>query len=596
MATHTDALAEETTHSTQDQDSEFQPFNPDVVGDITVSELYQSATEIKLQKPIIVALAKTNKRDGPTDATEDDTDAIFDEAVCDVAEHCYELAGLEDPPLPPRKLRAALLQEVRGISNYGEFEAYVRDYDSAQLAQFGLQRAYDKSTYRKARDELEECLDGVVPEAAFIAAAALFGNGVPIPTTVQDRYELFYEVGPDAANHPIEARDLALYTMVAELLDIVVEHLDLQRDTNATRDLRSVVGAFARSATDNRSVEEYQRRAHHQFDLGSALAGSTIRNHLSELELYEVREMFDDINQALLDYVINAEGLFAPTMSYDLTDLPTDGPEPDSHPYRTEDGRWQIASLGITDPELEFGFGLRILKSKENRAAKLKKLLRKLAGHTDIGLLMTDREFDGADDIGACRTFAGDDWLIFAQDYSDTDKGNDDFERLREKLEPGKTAVVESAGYSNLNPDVMLVGYSGASEDADTVEPIRAFYTDTVALPDDASAEDIDDAVAETIQELNFTYNQRGKIETLFRLSKNDFDVATESDNVAKQAFYSNMSLLFYNIYKIVNTVPAPNNGLELTTTQKELLAVMQNLAFDGPRQPAAQTYLQDQS
>ncbi|WP_197425451.1 hypothetical protein [Halobacterium sp. CBA1126] len=566
-----------------------------MVGDITVSDLYQSAEEIKLQKPIIVALAKTNKRDGPTDATESDTDAIFDEAVCDVAEHCYELAGLEDPPLPPRKLRAVLLQEVRGISQYGEFEDYVGDYDSAELEQFGLERAYEKSTYRKAKNKLEACLDGVVPEAAFIAATALFGNGVPIPETVQNRYELSYEVGPDAANYPMEARDLALYTLVAELLDIVVEHLDLQRDTNATRDLRTVVGAFARSATDDRSVEEYQQRAHHQFDLSSALKGSTIRNHLSGLELFEVREMFDDINQALLDYVINAEGLVAPTMSYDLTDLATDGEESDSHSYRTEDGRWQIASLGITDPELEFGFGLRILKGRENRAAKLKELLRKLAVHTDIGLLMTDREFDGAEDIGACRLDDNDDWLIFAQDYSDTDKGNDDFERLREKLEPGKTAVVESAGYANLDPDVMLVGYSGATEDDDTIEPIRAFYTDTVALPDDASAESAEE-VAETIQDLNFTYNQRAKIETLFRLSKNDFDVATESDNVAKQAFYTNMSMLFYNLYKIVNTVPAPNSGLELTTTQKELLAVIQNLAFDGPRQPAAQTHLQDQS
>lgn len=596
MATHTDGMADETDHATQDRVSEFQSLNAEVVGDITARDLYQSVEEINLQKPIILALAKTNKRDEFTDSPADDTDTIFDEAVCDVAHRCFELAGLEDQPIPSHHLPALLLQEVRDISGYGDLADYIDDYASAQLAQFGLQRTYDQSTYRKARNKLDdEGPADVVAEAAVIAANALFANGVPVPATVQNRYNLSYEVDPDASAFPVEARDLALYTMTAELLDIVVEHLDFNRDPNKSRDLRSVVGAFARAATDERSIEEYHHRARHQFGLDTALKGSTIRSHIGKLDHPEVKEMFDDIHQALLGYVIDSEGLSAPTMSYDITKI-QGGTEPDSHPYRREDGKWEIASLGITDPDLEFAVGHRILKSNSSRHSELKNLLRNLAAHTDVGLLMTDRGFDGAADIVACRTFAEDDWLIFGQDYSDTDQGNDDFERLREKLEPGKTAVVEGAGYSNLNPPVKLIGYSGASEDDDSIEPFRAFYTNIEVKPADERGQTDTDEAAETIQELNFTYNQRSKIETMFRLSKNDFDVATDSKRTAQKAFYYNMSLVFYNVYKIVNTVPAPNNGLEITTSQKELLAVMENLAFGGPRQPAAQTYLQDQS
>ena len=74
-------------------------------------------------------------------------------------------------------------------------------------------------------------------------------------------------------------------------------------------------------------------------------------------------------------------------------------------------------------------------------------------------------------------------------------------------------------------------------------------------------------------------------------MAKNRFDVATDSDKPPRKAFYFHMSVLFYNLYKIVNTVPSLKHGLEFDTTQNELLEVLHNLALDGPTPPDALAY-----
>lgn len=595
MAEHTDSFAGETQHSTQETVSEFEPFNADVVGDRTVRDLYEPDT-LALKKPLIVALARTNRRDPPPDSDADSIDAAFDEAVCEVALPCYELADLEDPGIPDRHLRALLLQTLRGLSTFNDLQTYIDAYADETLSEFGLKRAYDQSTYRKARNELHAARsDDVVARAARIAANALFANGAPIPPSVKRRYTLSIETGADASAYPPEARDIALYTIVGELLDIVVKHLDFGRGDNASRELISVVGAFAWSAMDEKSVDTYHQRARHTFDLSTALKGPTIRGHIDSLSFWKVNALFDDINQALLTYVADAQGLTDPITSYDLTDIQSPVAESDSHPYRTEDGRWRVASLAITDPALEFAVGTRILRSNATRAAELEKLLRELTANTEVGLLMADRGFDGEDDITACRTFA-DDWLIFAQDYSD--QRRDDFARLRENLDPGGTAVIEDAGYEKLSRSVTMIGVSGASEESATVDPVCAFYTDSLSAdPDADSLSEAAEAQREDlIRELTATYQQRAKIETMFGMAKNDLDVGTDSSKTTTKTFYVNMAMLFYNLYNIVNTVPAPNSGLELDTSQKELLNVIQNIAFHGPEQPVAQTHLQTKS
>jgi hypothetical protein len=77
----------------------------------------------------------------------------------------------------------------------------------------------------------------------------------------------------------------------------------------------------------------------------------------------------------------------------------------------------------------------------------------------------------------------------------------------------------------------------------------------------------------------------------MFRMAKNEFDVATDTDKPPRKSFYFHMSVLFYNLYKIVNTVPSPRLGLELDTNQKELLEVLHNLALEGPASPDALAY-----
>ncbi len=593
MANHTDNYSDQTKHSNQDRTNEFTAFNPSVTDDVAISHPGGGRQEIELQKPLLVAMARENRYE-PGSTESDDKgcgDIIFDEALCDVTKLSLDTAGLDANLIDLPKVRALLLHIARGLDTYGDLASHISQYSTAQIEQFGLRSAYQKSTYRKAAKELKkEDKYDVLIDAAFIATHALFRNGVPIPESVKGKYNLSYNVGPAASDFSREAQQCALYALVKDLVDIVVANLDLQRGENSSRELVSLVGIFAHAAYTGNSIEDYDRTADHSFNLDSAFHGSTIRAHIDDLHLWEIEEIFADINQALLEYIIESGVVSqAVTVSYDLTDVQSLGREDFDMEFLTKDGRWRFASLSFTDPVLEFAFGLRLLKSEAQRARVLKNFLRDLTTMVDVDLFMADRGFDGQEDIEACRAFVPGHWIICAQDDNNPCTPNDDYTRLRKKLQPGETAVVQGAGYKNLHPPVKLLGYSGATDDDSTIEPVRFFFTD-IDTPLDDEARD------ELITKLNFQYNQRGKIETLFRMAKNAFDVSTDSDKKERKAFYFHMSVLFYNMYKIVNTVPAPNNGLELDVTQKELLGVTQNIAFGGPRQPTALTYLQEWS
>jgi len=594
MASHHDSFADETRHAKQDRVSEFQTFNSAATDDVTISHPGEGQHEIELLEPLLVAMARENKF-GPTssESAEQCVDAIFDEALCDVAELALRSAGLSESRVPLHKLRALMIRTARDLDSFGELATHISRYSPTEIEQFGLHSNYGASTYTKAAKQLKETnrFESLV-EATFTAVYALFRNTVPLPEPVKDHYRLSYDAGPAATDFSDDARQFALYNLVEDLVEIVVENLDLQRSTNQSRDLRSLLGIFAHAAYTNTSIENYHRTARHSFDLDSAFAGSTVREHIDDLHLWQIEEMFDEINQALLEYIIKSGVVSKPVMiSYDLTDVQSLGLEEYDEMFLTEDGRWRFASLSFTDSALEFSFGLRLLKSEAQRARVLKNFLRNLTSMVDVKLFMADRGFDGTEDIEACQAFVPGQWVICAQDYSDNsdDRRGDDYARLREKINAGGTAVLQRTGYEDLHPPVRMIGYSGASENADSPDPMRAFYTDISVPRDDEEREQL-------ITKTNFRYNQRGKIESLFRMAKNKFDVSTDTDKPARKAFYFHISVLFYNLYNIVNTVPSPQHGLEFNTTQKELLGVIQNLAFNGPTRPDALNYRFDHS
>lgn len=587
MTRHQDAFADETRHSKQDRVDEFTSFNPDATDDIIISHPNGGRRAIELRKPLLVAMARENQSNaGSEDSGDPPMDAIFDEALCEVTELALQTAGLEEGLDDLSKLRTLMIHVARDLDSFKKLAAYVSQYSTDELKQFGLHPARKQSTYRKAAKRLKESnrFESLI-DACYIAVHALFWNGVPIPEAVRDRYELSYDAGPAAIDFSPVARQLALYNLVEKLLGIVVQNLSLQRSSNKSRTLRSLVGAFAYAARHGESIENYTQTAQHAFDLTDAFSGPTLREHIDDLSLWQIKDMFDEINQTLLEYVIESGVVSKPVMiSYDLTDVQSLDLNDDHEPFTTDDGRWRFASLSFTDHDFEFAFGLKLLKLKSQRARELKNFLRDLIPMVDVKLFMGDRGFDSQEDIEACQAFVPGNWVLCAQDDSRPDSRSSDYERLREKLEPGGTAVQRNAGFNNLHPPVKLIGYSGAGSESDTIEPVRAFYTDMTLPDDDEEREDL-------IRTINFRYNQRAKIESLFNMVKNQFDVATDTDKPPRKAFYFHMSVLLYNLYKIVNTVPSPKHGLELNTSQNELLEVLHNLALEGPSAPDALTF-----
>jgi hypothetical protein len=588
MTQHQDAFASETRYAKREQVSEFSTFNSEATDDVVISHPGSGRRELELQKPLLVAMARQNKFvcDSAESVNDRDAGAVFDEALCDVTELALQSVSFGESQVPLHKLRALVIRVARNLGSFAALTDHIARYSAEEIERFGLQSAYGESTYTKAAKELKDAGQlELVREAAFVAVYALFRNGVPIPASVKDRYALAKDVGPAASNFSDGARKLALYNLVEDLLGIVVEQLDLQRNVNQSCDLRSLLGVFAYTAHHGESIESYEQTASHSHNLDSAFSGPSIRGHTENMKLRRVEEMFDEINQALLEYILESGVVSKPVMiSYDLTDIQSLGIAEYDETFLTEDGRWRFASLTFTDSDLEFSFGLRLLKSEAQRARVLKTFLRNLTSMVDVKLFMADRGFDGKEDIEACQAYIPGRWVICAQDDSHPYSQNSDYEQLRTALDPGGTAVIPRAGYDNLNQPVKIIGHSGADKDADTPNPIRAFYT-RITLPTDEEDRE------ELITTINFRYNQRGKIEPMFRMAKNRFDVSTDTDDPVRKAFYFHISVLFYNLYKIVNTVPSPKHGLELDITQNELLEVIENLALNGPTPPHALTY-----
>jgi len=609
MSEHTDNYADKTKHANQDRVDTFHSFNSESTEDCEISHPGNGRREVELEKPLLVAMARANRYD--PDDVEINEDTIFDEALCEVADLALKSADLTEPRPDLHKLRALMIHISWGIDHFADLKEHISSYSKDEIQKFGLNREYEKSTYRKAAKQLKKTQKfELLIDATYIAVHAVFWNGVPIPEKVKTKYNVSYDAGPEASDFPPIARMYALYNLVEQVLEIVTSQLEEHWDVSTSNNLRSLIGVFAQSAYGDGSIETYHESAQHSFNLNNVFPASTLRYHIDKLKRSTVETIFDNVNRALLRYTLGSGVVSEPLLAaYDLVYVESLGIEDFGDQLQTADGRWRFGQLSLTDPDLEFGFGFRLLRSKRARTAELENLLSNLTAEAEVRLLLADRGFDGRNDIVACRKMLSNkkqspnkkwssnkkqsskeeqpskNWIICAQDYSDTDPDSDSAQ-LREQIEPGGSTVVENAGFNNLNPPVKLIGYSGASENDDSPDPIRAFYANhSLPIPDDPKKRD------SFIQDINFTYNQRAKIETLFRLIKNEFDVGSDTDKPNRKVFYFNISVLFYNIYKIVNTVPSPRYGLEFDVSQKELLEVVRILSFGGVQQPDAYTY-----
>lgn len=583
MAKHCDASAEDLDRSPYDRVDEFETFNADATDDDVVISHPERDGDVDYRRPLIRAMARDararksgcRKRDNNWSV-----DKIFDEGICDIADTELDAVGLNEGTVKQYKLRSLLILVARDLDSFGELHDHLSQYSTDELDRLGLNDAMSRSTYRKAAKKLKNNdTYELLKEASRNAVDTLYRHGYEFPEAVKQKYDVSYERQTAGSAYSLQTRQYALYDTVKRLLDLIIEQFDSHSDDIGIPDVKSLIGILAHSAYNGRSAEYYEETTQHTFDI-SAPAWSTYRRHLDTLKVWQVTKLFNDINQALLDYVLSSGVFEGPVdVSYDLTDIETLGREVVDERFVTKDGRWRFASLSITDSNLEFSVCFQLLKSEAQRARDLQKFLRKVTSLVDVRFLFCDRGFDGVEDIEACRAYVPYGWFRHAQDNSDDSRAANDYDKFLEKIEPGGTAVVQNAGFNDLYPPAKLIGYSEADEDGDGHDQLRAFYTDH-NLPED------DENRARVIGEINSRYDQRAKIETLFRLIKNILGVSTDTDKPARKAFYLQTSVLFYNLYKAVKTIPSPTHGVEFDISQQEFLEALRIIAFGGPTTP----------
>lgn len=526
--------------------------------------------EIEFIYPLLVTMANENRVESDNDES---CGFVFDETLCDVAEMSLQTVDWENPD-NLSKLLALMIHQVRDL-NWQDLVSHLSEYSSEEIERLGLNSVYSASTYRKTAKALQkEGRYKSLIEATFVAVHAVWWMGVELPESAIQKYEISYERGPDASDFNKNTRNPALWSFVNDLVNIVVANLSLQRSDNASRDLRSLLGAFAHAAYTNSSFESYGQTAQHTFDLDTAMSGPMIRQHIDRLDYPQIKKIIDDINQALLQYVVESGFVTEPVLvSYDLTYLQSLGNSDTASRYLTEDGRWEFASLSLTDSDLEFAFGLRLLNENSQRAPILGDFLRRLTSIVDVEMLLADAEFNGKKDFENCRDWVPHRWAIKAKDIPRSTMS--DFDKLDLKLDPGGTDVVRSAGFKDLKPTVSLVGCSTVTNDG---ESIRRFYTD-INIPHDEQKKD------KVIRDIDRVYKNRAKIEAQFGNIKNELGVTSDTDKKGRKLFYSNISSIFYNIYKIVNSFPEPKTGLRFDPSQKEVLNVIRHLTLGEPIQ-----------
>lgn len=215
---HADVAAGKISHSNTDQQSEFETYCPEAT-EKGVIERPRAGKEMAYS----VLMANEFKFE-----PDDDNDKVFDESLCELAEIALNQVDLDDVGCDIQKVRGLMIKIARDINTFADLHDYVSKY-SDNSDQIGLGSSNSASTYNKTRNRLRNnsSLDSLRTATQY-AVLALFRNGIPIPKPVQNKYNLSYDLGPEASEFPPEARNHEMYSFINRLLEIVGKTLTLQ--------------------------------------------------------------------------------------------------------------------------------------------------------------------------------------------------------------------------------------------------------------------------------------------------------------------------------------------------------------------------------
>jgi hypothetical protein len=549
----------------------------------------------------------------------------FDQKVLDYAHEGLRASGLDlesgSHPIETEYILVLLLKEVRK-STLSETENHLEEYDKIRES-ISIDNGYSSSTLSNHKNDLEnQTVDSdndvtylhAIREAANRITYTIYRRGFLFPETVTENHE---DDKPDSDKPdspkgqeelidsvedgaiPRWLQDKALQNW-AELFfqQGVFDQLRFGRHYSSSYPFYSFIGLLAHSAIQDTSISDGCRTC------GGWIAdyelvpetGDTIRSQITAMDVGEIETMFRNANQQLFN-VVSDYGIFDSPhrVAFDPSEIVFEEDLLDDvwvkghaeslkgNVEASDSDQIQFGLLGLIESDLRLLMGIYPIAKKShnvNEAASLDHTLRPVVNESpmEVNQIVMDRQLVGAELIDHVRGLVGKNWLLHGK------KANTPKELLE------KTPVDEVRHYKNidyfneLNNKPNLVVVPIPEEEQQTDDEQRLYLTD---LSEDEFNRVNDGEVDSDY--INFIYRNRRRIETTIGQVKPDFKIHTKNASTALEYYYINLSMIFFNIYNIINKSLSPEYGLPLGETEnitpKQVLSALREVAFQKARE-----------
>lgn len=514
----------------------------------------------------------------------DDIDReLIDEAIKDVIPVYLEQEEetLPEDPILAARVSALIFGQTRELGSTKNLLKYFRDNPSSRQA-YGLDinHGLSESTLSKARTQYGLNKPSV-QNAIRRLKHALYRNGLLTETLSGAEYTVNQAI-PLGESLPDDLRYRALVNYCDLLLAHLTEDISFNRAENAKYSIREIIAALAKWAVDG-TFNKGERRAQLQFQddlITYSRFRQVIRDNIAKGDFYQSKQRINRIGtklcQNLIQFADEELDFFSTPLdlTFDPTWIPIDeGAEPEDVPgamgtVKVEENGGFYISTGVSfTPMSRLSFGVDLLTEKSALPKSIWEMIALIEDVSEIGWILADREFNGAEIIDLFRTAAEETWIIRLKNHRD---------------------IVEKEEYHELQKDGQAVISIDKSE-------VNAFWKEIDRDSQRHVLQEEDDEFMlisgmpmdkTTISQLAAKYPDRWSAETHIRQLKHDHSPEMAHLSGLEQTFILNIASAFYNIHKIISQSVSPNLGLPLQPKHYDVLTGIIESTFARRPQP----------
>jgi hypothetical protein len=503
---------------------------------------------------------------------------LIDTAILSAMPYCLaqEDVALPDDPIPAARFKTLIFGQARGMQYRTDLLHYLDNHpETAQSLGLGsIGRTQLPSESSLSRTATEWGIDDQpVQDAIRRLRHTLLRNGI-----LPDRY---VDIGLEA-DKPIPYRsqlsDQLRYQGLVNYADLLLEKIEgvsLNRSMGVKYSPREILATIAQMALHDSPTKGYQlAQWHYESDLATY---RRIQQIVSEkfgpggvmLGKSRVETLDRELHEAIFEFADDM-GMFNRPINIALdptwvsVDSAEDTPGAIKNPtMRAGSNGGYTYPMAVVYAPISLSLGVKWIPDKSEYPNSFRKLLSRINEFGEIGWILADREFDGADMIKLARTAADRRWTIRLRKHHEVLTPT-----VRQSLERTGKAEVTIGG---CNVNVFSKGFDDGYYQVDKNENM-------ILISDMPEADMNLSAIVET-------YTQRWAVETFIRQIKHKFSPKIKRESAILNEFMFSIASAFYNIWAIMRQSVSPVYALPLRPKYYDVLMAIVQSTFDDRRQ-----------